>query len=175
MKKSVYIFLNLAILFSAFFFLILIDFYPHKVSEKTLCIECRSNLEKIGIALKAYALDNDLFYPPYDDFNGLKLLAKYIPLYKLKCPLLKNNGNNIGCDYFYRGGYKDNEPLKYICWDRPINHSRASNKDVKITVNVLFTNGYVGTYPVQSWEKMAKDYIVSHTVGEHEVPSAKNE
>ncbi len=162
MKKQTFAFLLLAIcVFTIFISLFLVNSYPHKASEKTRCIECRSNLEKIGIALKAYALDNDLFYPPYDNFNGLKLLTKYIAPHNLKCPLL-NNKDSSKCDYYYRGGFKDNEPLKYICWDKTANHSKTSNKGVKNTVNVLFSNGYVGNYPEKSWEKMAEDYIASN-------------
>jgi len=69
-----------------------------RAREKARCATCMTNLVNIGLALRTYAADNDMLYPPRD--NDLRPLW---PVYWLRpggpifnCPSMSNKGVKMG-------------------------------------------------------------------------------
>jgi competence protein ComGC len=133
----------------------------HRASDKALDVSCRSNLKNINKALNSYYLDNNV-YP-----NELKTLVDlgYLKGYLLKCPLANIQGGLFsytckdmrkGSDYNYTR-QNINKVHGILCWDKDNNHAE---KDVPNMKNVLFNDGYIGSYPVEIWEKKANDYML---------------
>ena len=65
--------------------------------EKARCASCMTNLVNIGLALRTYAADNDMLYPPRD--NDLRPLwpvywQSAVPLFS--CPSISHKGVKMG-------------------------------------------------------------------------------
>jgi prepilin-type processing-associated H-X9-DG protein len=125
----------------------------HKASSKAKIAACRSNLNKIGIALFAYSADYDDDYPPFNGDLGLTILLEkgYLSSKKtLECPESKNK---TLISYHYKGGFNLHKNKRDIpvCWDKENNHINH--------INVLFSDGSVKTFNKDKFQKQIKNYL----------------
>jgi len=133
----------------------------HPVGRVGLEISCRSNLKRIGIALRMYASEYDGFFPPEDGVAGLnRLLNKgdcrsdsFIcptTVYGKKRKEQKKitTLTDAECSYRYFGGHKESDPPgTIIVCDKPNNHDKFGN--------VLFLSGLTKGYVGENWLKKA--------------------
>lgn len=134
----------------------------HRASDKALEASCWNNLKLIHSAINSYVIENNYNYP-----LTLEALVEnnFLEEDILKCSLANVKGGlyfykhktlRQGSDYNYTIKYI-NKPRGILCWDKDNNHSKKNIQNMK---NVLFKDGYIGSYPIETWRKQANDYML---------------
>jgi len=116
----------------------------HSAAEK---VKCKNNLRQIGMAIFAYASDNNDVFPPFDGVKGFNILIEqnYIEDPKIFiCPECDTKPAESGqpltektCDYRYFSGKTFDSPIDTIlASDKDNNHSDG-------TKNFFYIDGHV--------------------------------
>lgn len=124
--------------------------------EKTRRVGCASNLNHIGLAVRAYADDFDEFYPDGDNALGLQKLVHQGSIKTLQvflCPSTKTklSGDTAlydsDLDYIYKAGFTE----KSCNADTGFMADRITTGNHRDFGNVLYGDGHVQGYKSTAW------------------------
>lgn len=102
-------------------------------------VECMNNLKQVSIALHAYALDNNEYFPAGEDTAGLAVLVTqgYITISQV-CQCTEAA---VPATYVYDGGLREStaSATKSIAWCPSAAHSSPT------AYNILYGDGHVSS------------------------------